>query len=168
MVEIAREISQRAGDIRFELAGEGPERESILGSIREYGLEKIFFLSGFIDDIPKFYERLDLYMNTSCTRHTDERPRGHGTRDCRDRSEHGRAEGNHRRRPPGFLIEDVTQGNSRCLHETLGDRKLLKAMGAAARRKIERSFRSTRWRPGITKCTKPSDTLSIPRRKLRS
>jgi len=142
MVEIAREISQRAGDIRFELAGEGPERESILGSIREYGLEKIFFLSGFIDDIPKFYERLDLYMNTSVHEGIPMsvlEAMAHGmpviapnTGGLKEIIEDGLQ---------GFLIDgrDPRKYADACM-KLYGDRKLLNAMGAAARRKIEREF----------------------------
>lgn len=65
MVEIAREVLQQTNTIRFELAGEGPEKETIRSLIREYGIGNFFFLTGFIDDMATFYEGLDLYINTS-------------------------------------------------------------------------------------------------------
>jgi L-malate glycosyltransferase len=65
MVEISREILLQTNKIRFELAGEGPEKERILGLIHEYKIEKAFTLTGFFDNIRNFYEGLDLYINTS-------------------------------------------------------------------------------------------------------
>lgn len=65
MVEISREILLQTDNIRFKLAGEGPEKERILGLIHEYNIEKAFTLTGFFDDISSFYEGLDLYINTS-------------------------------------------------------------------------------------------------------
>jgi len=65
MVRVAREIFRRNSEARFELAGDGPEKERILGLIREEGLENVFSLNGFLDDISRFYEGLDLYINTS-------------------------------------------------------------------------------------------------------
>ena len=65
MVRVAGEISRRTSGTRFELAGEGPEKERILGLIREEGLETVFALNGFLDDISRFYASLDLYINTS-------------------------------------------------------------------------------------------------------
>ena len=52
-------------DIRFELAGEGPERGNLERQIRHYGLEEFFRLRGFVSDMPAFYRGLDLYLNTS-------------------------------------------------------------------------------------------------------
>jgi len=65
MVEIAREVLRQTDTIRFELAGEGPEKKTILSLIREHGIEKAFSLNGFIDDMSRFYKGLDLYINTS-------------------------------------------------------------------------------------------------------
>lgn len=65
MVEIAREVLQQTDKIRFELAGDGPEKEKILSLIRKYGIEKGFTLTGFIDDMTTYYRGLDLYINTS-------------------------------------------------------------------------------------------------------
>jgi glycosyltransferase involved in cell wall biosynthesis len=65
MVEIAREVLQQTDKIRFELAGEGPEREKILGLIHKYRIGNAFTLRGFMDSMADFYHGLDLYINTS-------------------------------------------------------------------------------------------------------
>jgi len=65
MVEIAREISQKTDKIKFVLAGDGPERETILDMVKKYKIEKTFILTGFIDNMNNFYNDLDLYINTS-------------------------------------------------------------------------------------------------------
>ena len=65
LVEVARELLDRTDRIRFELAGDGPEKGRIEEQVREYGLEDRFVLRGFIDDMDSFYRGLDLYINTS-------------------------------------------------------------------------------------------------------
>jgi glycosyltransferase involved in cell wall biosynthesis len=65
MVEVAREIARCSDQIRFELAGDGPELDAIRHLVKKYGLEKRFHLRGFIEDTATFYTGLDLYLNTS-------------------------------------------------------------------------------------------------------
>jgi L-malate glycosyltransferase len=65
MVEIAREVAKRTDGIRFELAGTGPDGEEIGGLVRRYGLEKVFSIKGFINEVSVFYRGLDVYLNTS-------------------------------------------------------------------------------------------------------
>jgi len=65
MVEVAREVVRHSECIRFELAGEGPERHRIRQLIEKYGLEKNFVLRSFVEDAASFYSGLDLYLNTS-------------------------------------------------------------------------------------------------------
>jgi glycosyltransferase involved in cell wall biosynthesis len=65
LVEIAREVLQQTDNVRFELAGEGPEKENIVRMIRKYKIESAFILKGFIDNMENFYQGLDLYINTS-------------------------------------------------------------------------------------------------------
>lgn len=65
MVAIAHEVLKNTGNVRFELAGEGPERENILRLIHDYRIEKAFILRGFLDNMTEFYNGLDLYINTS-------------------------------------------------------------------------------------------------------
>jgi len=64
-VEVAAEINRYAKDVCFELAGEGPEFENITERIYRYGLQDVFRLKGFVEDISVFYTGLDLYINTS-------------------------------------------------------------------------------------------------------
>lgn len=64
-VDVCSEIHRHAKDIRFELAGEGPELERISEKIRYAGLQDVFCLKGFVEDMSSFYTGLDLYVNTS-------------------------------------------------------------------------------------------------------
>jgi glycosyltransferase involved in cell wall biosynthesis len=65
MVEIAKHVRQGADKVRFELAGDGPERPRIMERIQRYGLEESFILKGFIKSMHDFYDGLDLYISTS-------------------------------------------------------------------------------------------------------
>jgi glycosyltransferase involved in cell wall biosynthesis len=65
LVEVAAEVNRYAKDIRFELAGEGPEIEIINDRIRRFGLQDVFRLKGFMGNMSEFYKGLDLYINTS-------------------------------------------------------------------------------------------------------
>jgi glycosyltransferase involved in cell wall biosynthesis len=65
MVEVAREVARRSDHIRFELAGDGPEGNTIRELIGEYGLENCFRLRGFVENMSSFYSGLNLYLNTS-------------------------------------------------------------------------------------------------------
>lgn len=64
-VDIAAEVNKHAKDVRFTLAGEGPEHAKLLEQIRRYGLQDGFCLEGFVEDMSEFYAELDLYINTS-------------------------------------------------------------------------------------------------------
>lgn len=66
MVEIARATQALSkSKVRFELAGEGPERACLEALIERYGLHEQFLLRGHQDDMNAFYEGIDLYLNTS-------------------------------------------------------------------------------------------------------
>lgn len=65
MVETARHILRRTKGIGFKIAGDGPEMPKIRRLIQEYGMAGAFSLEGFTDDLPAFYQGLDLYLNTS-------------------------------------------------------------------------------------------------------
>jgi glycosyltransferase involved in cell wall biosynthesis len=66
MVEIARTVDAGgAADIRFELAGDGPELPALEALVQRYGLSDVFFLRGHQDDMDAFYRGLDIYLNTS-------------------------------------------------------------------------------------------------------
>jgi glycosyltransferase involved in cell wall biosynthesis len=65
MVDIAREALHIAPEIRFELAGDGPEMPIVIGRIEKYRLQSTFRCKGFLQDIDPFYRGLDLYMSSS-------------------------------------------------------------------------------------------------------
>jgi glycosyltransferase involved in cell wall biosynthesis len=65
MVEIARIVAEEKGPLRFELAGEGPERNRLEGLIDAWGLRGSFRLHGHLTDVEVFYQGLDIYLNTS-------------------------------------------------------------------------------------------------------
>jgi len=64
-VEVAAAVNRYAKNVRFELAGEGPEFERITERIQQYGLQDVFHLKGFMENMSEFYNGLDLYINTS-------------------------------------------------------------------------------------------------------
>ena len=66
MVEIAHNIALSGkANIRFELAGDGPERTQLENLIRRDGLQENFILKGHQDDMDSFYLGLNIYINTS-------------------------------------------------------------------------------------------------------
>jgi glycosyltransferase involved in cell wall biosynthesis len=65
MVEIAMEMNKIRSKTRFELAGDGPQRDLILDLIRRYHLEEKFILRGYMENMAEFYGGIDLYINTS-------------------------------------------------------------------------------------------------------
>ena len=60
-----RNDDQGPKNIKFHLAGEGPERAKLQALIQQHGLNETFVLQGHLDDMPPFYRSLDLYLNTS-------------------------------------------------------------------------------------------------------
>lgn len=65
LIDVAAEIHRNAKEIRFELAGEGPDAGRIIERVRRYGLHDVFHIKGFIENMSDFYNGLDLYINTS-------------------------------------------------------------------------------------------------------
>lgn len=65
MVEIAKKVLGKTDNIRFQLAGDGPERSKIQALIESYGLNGTFELKGHVENVSAFYRGLDLYLNTS-------------------------------------------------------------------------------------------------------
>ena len=65
MVEVAKEICNKFNMVKFVLAGAGPEEELILARLQEYRLGERFELLGHVDDISKFYNFIDIFINTS-------------------------------------------------------------------------------------------------------
>ena len=66
MVDIAGAIAAaNVPDIRFALAGDGPERPRLEARIQGYGLQEQFILKGHQEDMDSFYRGVDLYLNSS-------------------------------------------------------------------------------------------------------
>ncbi len=65
MVRVAREMADQGVDVRFMLAGEGPERSGLERLIAARGLQDRFELCGHLDAMERFYGTIDLYLNTS-------------------------------------------------------------------------------------------------------
>jgi len=65
LIDVASEIHDVEKKIRFELAGEGPEYDSLRRKIEAAGVGDVFALRGFVEDMSGFYQGLDLYINTS-------------------------------------------------------------------------------------------------------
>jgi L-malate glycosyltransferase len=65
MVDIARIICAQRENVRFILAGDGPQMPSIREKISAYGLYDRFTLLGHVNDIKMIFTSLDIYINTS-------------------------------------------------------------------------------------------------------
>jgi L-malate glycosyltransferase len=65
MIEVAKIVCDKANNTRFELAGDGIEKERLLKTIDNYRLSNLFLLRGFQNNISSFYQELNLYISTS-------------------------------------------------------------------------------------------------------
>ena len=65
MIAAARIASRQKAGLRFEIAGEGPERAHLEELIAAFGVGDHFTLRGHVADMQRFYSGLDVYMNTS-------------------------------------------------------------------------------------------------------
>ncbi|RJP41189.1 MAG: glycosyltransferase family 1 protein [Desulfobacteraceae bacterium] len=65
LIEIARQVCRVKSQTRFVIAGEGPERKKLMALIARYELNEQVQLLGHVEDMPAFYNGLDLYINTS-------------------------------------------------------------------------------------------------------
>ncbi len=145
MVEIARVASERSLSLRFELAGDGPERGLLEERVARYSLENTFRFRGHEDDMNGFYRGIDFYLNTSlhegipmsileamAHRLPVVAPRIGGIAEI---IEDG---------VEGFLVQgrEPEAFAEKCL--MLMDAGLRRRMGQAAREKVERSFSAGR------------------------
>jgi glycosyltransferase involved in cell wall biosynthesis len=64
-VEIAKAAVKQKAPLRFELAGEGPERLHLEDLAVKYGLGAYVRFRGHLDNMASFYRDLGMYMNTS-------------------------------------------------------------------------------------------------------
>ena len=65
MIKAAKECTERNKNIRFELAGDGPEMQHLRDLVARLGLEDRFTFKGHVDDMDNFYRGLDAFINTS-------------------------------------------------------------------------------------------------------
>jgi glycosyltransferase involved in cell wall biosynthesis len=65
MIAAARKATEKDGSLRFELAGEGPERAALEKLVAVYGLSDNFRFRGHVEDMNNFYSGLDVCLNTS-------------------------------------------------------------------------------------------------------
>jgi len=142
MVEIAREVSGETENIRFELAGDGPDRAKIADLVERYRLGKVFLLRGFVEDLSGFYQGIDLYLNTSLHEGIPMsvlEAMSHGipviapnVGGLKEMMEDG---------IEGYLVNgrDPKVFARKCLH-LYEDRLLRQSMGSSARKKVEQEF----------------------------
>jgi glycosyltransferase involved in cell wall biosynthesis len=64
-LETAARMLDGEGDLRFEIAGDGPEMARLRSFVQSRGFESRVTLLGHVDDMAEFYRRTDLYVNTS-------------------------------------------------------------------------------------------------------
>lgn len=65
MLDIAMEVLKSRNNIRFLLAGDGPDLPHIRKKVHELRLENKIILYGHVNDMRKFMSSLDIYINTS-------------------------------------------------------------------------------------------------------
>ena len=64
-IKIAQRILANDENIRFFLAGEGPDRPLLQELADKYKISDNFKFLGHVENMDTFYSRLDLYLNTS-------------------------------------------------------------------------------------------------------
>lgn len=64
MVDLAKIMAEKS-NVRFTIAGDGPERGTLEAAIMQNALAGRFHLMGHIDEMDAYYQGLDLYLNTS-------------------------------------------------------------------------------------------------------
>jgi glycosyltransferase involved in cell wall biosynthesis len=64
-IEIAKLVCHEKPHTNFIIAGEGPGRKKLEGLISKYGLENKVHMLGHVEIMQDFYQKLDLYINTS-------------------------------------------------------------------------------------------------------
>ncbi len=64
-IKVAAKITKISDRFKFVIAGDGPERKRLERVIAKMGLKDKFALLGNVDDMSRFYKKLDVYVNTS-------------------------------------------------------------------------------------------------------
>ena len=64
-VDIAAKVQQRVPEVKFILAGDGPDKKILQERVEKNGLNENFIFLGQVHDMKQFYSQLKLYLNTS-------------------------------------------------------------------------------------------------------
>ncbi len=62
ILEVAKILSENSADIKFQLYGNGPEKENIEKAIKDLNLTSFVKLYNFVDDITEVYKNSDLFL----------------------------------------------------------------------------------------------------------
>ena len=67
IIDVAERLLKERQDVKFILAGTGPDEEELRTSIQEKGLENHVYLAGWVDRslMPSFYGLMDIYCHTA-------------------------------------------------------------------------------------------------------
>jgi glycosyltransferase involved in cell wall biosynthesis len=65
LVRAAARVRDVFPNVKFLVAGEGPERKSLMREINQQSLERQFHLLGYVTNVSTFHERLHVYVQPS-------------------------------------------------------------------------------------------------------
>ncbi len=65
LVAVAAYVREKNRNVVFKIAGDGPELERVKALVRSNNLEDSFACIGAVADMDRFYQELDVYINTS-------------------------------------------------------------------------------------------------------
>jgi len=142
MVKIASMLIPKYNNVYFEIAGDGPNKNEINREIEKHNLKDRFIIKGNIECMDKFYNSINLYINTSIHEGIPLTvleamanccpviaPRIGGLGEIIDDGK------------DGFLLESRNpEEYAKKIEEIINSRKYLKEMGYAARKKIISKF----------------------------
>ena len=141
-VEIAHRVIKVKNNVRFLLAGEGPEMSALKMLVGQYKLGDRFEFLGHLDNMSDFYNRLNLYLNTSIHEGVPMsvlEAMAHGipvvapaVGGLREIVEHGQN---------GYLIDSrVPEDYAAVCLDIMGDEHLHQRLSAAARQRVNDFF----------------------------
>jgi len=65
MIRVMKDVLRKTPNVGLIIVGDGPLKNNVLSSIRGYGLSKNIILEDWTDDLEKYYNSVDLFINTS-------------------------------------------------------------------------------------------------------
>ena len=147
LIEAAKEITAKRTDVKFILAGDGPEEKRLKEKVKEYGMTDFIIFAGFRTDIPEFLAALDIFTLTPISGESLGTAilEAFAMKKPVVASDLGGIHTSVRHGKTGFLFEP---GNSKELGEKLieliENPKLRKEFGEAGRKMIEEEFTEER------------------------